>query len=72
MYVPTEYPICTLLQLPSALQYPNTPNVTPLNDARGIALTIGVEIVERSNRTKATKKSTVKGVAGRSIVRSVF
>ena len=35
-------------------------------------LTIGVDIVERSNRTKATKKRKVKGVAGRSIVKGVF
>ncbi len=33
-------------------------------------LTIGVDIVERSSRTKATKKRIVSGVAGRSIVRS--
>lgn len=32
-------------------------------------LTIGVDMVERSNKTKATKKSIVNGVAGRSIVK---
>ena len=32
-------------------------------------LTMGVDIVERSSRTKATKKRMVKGVAGRSIVK---
>ncbi len=32
--------------------------------------TIGVDIVEISSRTKATKKRIVNGVAGRSIVRS--
>ena len=36
-----------------------------------MALTIGVDIVERSSRTKATKKSTVRGVAGRSIAKGV-
>ena len=30
--------------------------------------TMGVDMVERSNKTKATKKRSVKGVAGRSIV----
>ena len=32
-------------------------------------LTMGVEMVERSNRTKAMKNRRVKGVAGRSIVK---
>ena len=31
-------------------------------------LTMGVDMVERSNKTKAMKKRSVKGVAGRSIV----
>ena len=31
-------------------------------------LTMGVDMVERSNKTKAMKKRIVKGVAGRSIV----
>ena len=35
-------------------------------------LTIGVDMVERSSRTKATKKRIVNGVAGRSIVKSVL
>lgn len=34
-------------------------------------LTTGVDMVEISNSTKATKKRIVNGVAGRSIVRSV-
>ncbi len=66
-HLPTGYPICILLQ-PVGLQYPKTPRLTPLNLASGIPLTIGVEIVDMSSRTKATKKRTVKGVAGRSIV----
>ena len=33
---------------------------------------IGVDMVERSNRTKARKKRMVNGVAGRSIVRVVL
>lgn len=70
-HLPTGYPICILLH-PEALQYPNTPKVTPLNFAKGMPLTIGVEMVERSKRTKATKKRTVKGVAGRSIVVSTW
>ena len=35
-------------------------------------LTMGVDMVERSSRTKAIKKSSVKGVAGRSIVMVMF
>lgn len=35
-------------------------------------LTIGVDMVERSSRTKATKKRIVSGVAGRSIVKDVL
>ena len=35
-------------------------------------LTMGVDMVERSNKTKATKKRSVKGVAGRSIVMVVL
>ena len=35
-------------------------------------LTIGVDMVEMSRRTKATKKSIVNGVAGRSIVKGVL
>lgn len=35
-------------------------------------LTIGVDMVERSSRTKATKKRIVNGVAGRSIVNVFF
>ena len=35
-------------------------------------LTIGVDMVERSSRTKATKKRIVNGVAGRSIVKGVL
>ena len=35
-------------------------------------LTMGVDMVERSNKTKAIKKRRVKGVAGRSIVIVVF
>ena len=34
-------------------------------------LTMGVEIVERIRRTKAIKKSTVRGVAGRNIMTTV-
>ena len=34
-------------------------------------LTMGVDMVERSNKTKAMKKRSVKGVAGRSIVMMV-
>ena len=33
-------------------------------------LTIGVDMVERSKRTKATKKRIVNGVAGRSIAKN--
>lgn len=35
-------------------------------------LTIGVDMVERSSKTKAMKKRMVKGVAGRSIVKSAL
>ena len=50
------------------VQYPKTPKVTPLTLAMGIALTMGVDMVARTSRTKARKKRIVKGVAGRSIV----
>lgn len=41
--------------------------MTPLKDASGMPLIIGVEIVERSSNTNATKKRAVRGVAGRNI-----
>lgn len=69
LHIPTEYPIWILLQ-PLGPQYPNTPRLTPLTVARGMAFTMGVEMVARSSRTNATKKRMVKGVAGRNIVTS--
>ena len=71
VHVPTEYPIFAFVQAPVALQYPKTPNVTPWYEPSGMPLTMGVEIVERIRRTKAIKKSTVRGVAGRNIMTTV-
>lgn len=64
---PVEYPTWSPLQeLP--LQCPNTPKSIPSKVARGMPLTIGVDITESSRRTKATKSRIDKGVAGRSIL----
>ena len=71
VHVPTEYPIFSFVQAPVALQYPKTPNVTPWYEPSGMPLMMGVEIVERIRRTKAIKKSTVRGVAGRNIMTTV-
>ena len=46
--------------------------MTPLKDASGMPLIIGVEIVDRSSSTNATKKRTVRGVAGRNIANVVL
>jgi hypothetical protein len=54
------------------LQYPQTPKSTPLKEASGIPLITGVDSVERSSRTKAVKKRTAKGVAGRNIATVVW
>ncbi len=72
IHVPTEYPIFSFIQAPVALQYPKTPNVTPWYEPSGIPLMMGVEMVERIRRTKATKKRTVRGVAGRNIMTTVL
>ena len=64
---PIRYPICIELHF-DGVQYPKTPKLTPLNLARGIPLTIGVDMVDIRRSTNAKKKSMVKGVAGRSII----
>jgi hypothetical protein len=67
-YSQVSYPISILVQsLP--LQYPNTPKSTPPNDARGICLTIGVEMTEINRQTNAANNKIVKGVAGRNILK---
>lgn len=65
--VPVPYPILIPLHL-LPWQYPNTPKETPWNVASGMALMIGVEMVDKSSRTKAAKKRMDSGVAGRSIM----
>jgi hypothetical protein len=54
VYIPTEYPTFSGIQ-PLGLQYPKTPKVTPLYDARGMPFIIGVERVDRSSSRKAIK-----------------
>jgi hypothetical protein len=59
------YPSWTDEQVDPSMQYPNTPNVTPLNSPRAIVFVIGTEIQERSSSTKAASRNTVAGVAAR-------
>src|SRR4051812_18799734 len=61
-----SYPISIGLHSPP-LQVPKTPKSLPANDARGICLTMGVEITLIKSNTKAANSRIVRGVAGRNI-----
>lgn len=65
--IPVLYPISILLHL-FPWQKPKTPKSTPPNEARGIDLTMGVDITDIKRRTNAANSKIVNGVAGRSIL----
>lgn len=65
---PVLYPISILLHV-VPLHHPKTPKSTPPYEARGIDLTIGVEITDMRSKTKAANSKIVNGVAGRNIMK---
>ena len=67
LHIPVLYPTLTPLHC-DPLQYPKTPKLTLRNEAKGMALTIGVEMTERSRSTKAAKSRIASGVAARSMM----
>ena len=62
----------TLLQEPSSLHVPKTPKETSSAFPSAIDLVTGTEMTEMSSSTKAASSTTVKGVAGRNMLKELY